>query len=98
MGRGYIVLNQNPFASQGRSQNHSDEALSHGSRYFRVLRENPYLISSSKLENGNVEFLLLIKLSLHHKQDDSERKRPLLRTVPTNSKVFLPRFMIIQEI
>ena len=65
------------------------------SRYFRVLRENPYLISSSKLENGNVEFLLLIKLSLHHKQDDSERKRPLLRTVPTNSKVFLPRFMII---
>ena len=45
------------------------------SLYFRVFRGNLYLITSGKLENGKVEFqfYLLIKLSLHKKQDDSVR-------------------------
>lgn len=58
------------------------------SLYFRVFRGNLYLITSGKLENGKVEFqfYLLIKLSLHKKQDDSVQKRPLSRRFAVNLK------------
>ena len=49
------------------------------SRYFRVFRENLQLITSLKLENAYVEMPLPIKLSLHHKRNDSEKKNNLNR-------------------
>ena len=47
------------------------------SRYFRIFWRNLSLITRLKFENVKVEFPLLIKLSLHHEQDDCQQKQAI---------------------
>ena len=57
-----------------------------------MFNRNLYLLRNLKLKNGQCGIPLLIKLSLHHKQDDSDQKSPLSQVffhkLETNGPMF----------